>query len=64
MPGTIFCPSPALTIPIPKLTSVLDINLTLTLDVELTLNFGHLTSQPKFNQIPTSHDIVCQLGRG
>ncbi len=34
-----------------QLTSVLDINLTLTLDVEFTFNFGHLTSQPKFNLI-------------
>ncbi len=44
-----------------QLTSVLDINLTLTLDVEFTLNFGHPTSQLKFNQIPTSYDIVCLL---
>ncbi len=42
-----------------QLTSVLDINLTLTLDVEFTLNFGHPTSQPKFNQISTSYDVVC-----
>ncbi len=39
--------------------SVLDINLTLTLDVGFTLNFGHPTSQPKFNQISTSYDVVC-----
>ncbi len=45
-----------------QLTSVLDINLTLTLDVEFTLNFGHLMSQPKFNQISTSYDVVCLLG--
>ncbi len=44
-----------------QLTSVLDINLTLTLDVGFTLNFGHLTSQPKFNQISTSYDVVCLL---
>ncbi len=42
-----------------QLTSVLDINLTLTLDVGFTLDFGHLMSQPKFNQIPTSYDVVC-----
>ncbi len=42
-----------------QLTSVLDINLTLTLDVGFTLNFGHPTSQPKFNQISTSYDVVC-----
>ncbi len=41
-----------------QLTSVLDINLTLTWDVEFTLNFGHPTSQPKFNQISTSYDVV------
>ncbi len=41
-----------------QLTSVLDINLTLTLDVGFTLDFGHPTSQPKFNQIPTSYDVV------
>ncbi len=40
-------------------TSVLDINLTLTLDVGFTLDFGHPTSQPKFNQISTSYDVVC-----
>ncbi len=39
-----------------QLTSVLDINLTLTLDVGFTSNFGHPTSQPKFNQISTSYD--------
>ncbi len=39
--------------------SVLDINLTLTLDVGFTLDFGHPTSQPKFNQISTSYDVVC-----
>ncbi len=44
-----------------QLTSVLDINLTLTLDVEFTLNFGHPTSQMKFNQISTSYDVVCLL---
>ncbi len=44
-----------------QLTSVLDINLTLTLDVGFTLNFGHPTSQPKFNQISTSYDVVCLL---
>jgi len=42
--------------------SVLDTNLTLTLDVEFTLNFGHPTSQPKLNQISTSYDVVCLLG--
>ncbi len=42
-----------------QLTSVLDINLTLTLDVGFTLDFGHPTSQPKFNQISTSYDVVC-----
>ncbi len=42
-----------------QLMSVLDINLTLTLDVGFTLNFGHPTSQPKFNQISTSYDVVC-----
>ncbi len=42
-----------------QLTSVLDINLTLTLDVGFTLNFGHPTSQPKCNQISTSFDVVC-----
>ncbi len=42
-----------------QLTSVSDINLTLTLDVGFTLDFGHPTSQPKFNQISTSYDIVC-----
>ncbi len=41
---------------------VLDIKLTLTLDVELTLNFAHLTSQPKFNQISASYEVVCLLG--
>ncbi len=30
--------------------SVLDIKLTLTLDVELTLKFGHPMLQPTFNQ--------------
>ncbi len=30
-----------------------------SLDVEFTLNFGHPTSQPKFNQISTSYDVVC-----
>ncbi len=35
----------------------------LTSDVELKLNFGHMTSQPKFNQISTSYDIVCLLGK-
>ncbi len=35
--------------------SVLDIKL--TLDIELTLNFNH----PKFNQMLMSYDIVCQL---
>ncbi len=44
-----------------QLTSLLDINLTLTLDGEFTLNFDHSTSQPKFNQISTSYDIVCLL---
>ncbi len=44
-----------------QLTSVFDINLILTLDVEFTLNFGHPTSQPKFNQISTSYDVVCLL---
>ncbi len=39
--------------------SVSDINLTLTLDVGFTLDFGHPTSQPKFNQISTSYDVVC-----
>ncbi len=42
-----------------QLTSVLDINLTLTLDIGFTLDFGHPTSQPKFNQISTSYDVVC-----
>ncbi len=42
-----------------QLTSVLDINLTLTLNDEFTLNFGYLTSQLKFNQISTSYDVVC-----
>ncbi len=42
-----------------QLTSVLDINLTLILDVGFTLNFGHPTSQPQFNQISTSYDVVC-----
>ncbi len=45
-----------------QLTSVLDINLTLTLDYEFTFNFGHPTSQPKFNQISTSYGVVCLLG--
>ncbi len=31
-------------------------------DVEFTLNFGHPTSQLKFNQISTSYDVVCLLG--
>ncbi len=42
-----------------QLTSLLDINLTKTLEVEFTLNFGHPTSQLKFNQIATSYDVVC-----
>ncbi len=42
-----------------QLTSVLDINLTLTLDVGFTLDFGHPTSQPKYNQISMSYDVVC-----
>ncbi len=42
-----------------QLTSVLDINLTLTLDIRFTLDFGHPTSQPKCNQISTSYDVVC-----
>ncbi len=42
-----------------QLTSVLDINLTLTLDVGFTLDFGHPTSQPKLNQISMSYDVVC-----
>ncbi len=42
-----------------QLTSVLGVNLTLTLDVEFTLNFGHPTLQPKFDQISTSNDVVC-----
>ncbi len=42
-----------------QLRSVLDINLTLTLDVGFTLDFGHPTSQPKFYQISTSYDVVC-----
>ncbi len=49
-----------------QLTSVFDINLILTLDIEFTLNFGHPTSQPKFNQISTSCaccvPVVCLLG--
>lgn len=32
-------------------------------DVVLTLNFGYLMSQPKFNQISMANDIVGQLGR-
>ncbi len=46
-----------------QLMSVLDIKLTLTLDVEVTLNFGHPMLQQKFNQISTSYDVVCLLGR-
>ncbi len=42
--------------------SVLDIKLTLTLDFELTLNFGHPMSQPKCNQISTSYEVLCLLG--
>jgi len=37
-----------------QLTSVLDIKLTLTLDVELRLNFSHPKSHLKFNQISMS----------
>ncbi len=47
-----------------QLTSVLVIKLTLTLQVDLTLNFGHPILQPKFNQISTSYtsyDVVCLL---
>jgi len=40
--------------------SVLDINLTLTF--RIILNFGHPTSQPKFNKISTSYDVVFLLG--
>lgn len=38
--------------------------LMLVLDIKLplTLNFGHLTLQLKFNQKSTSSDIVCLLG--
>ncbi len=43
--------------------SVLDIKLTLTLDVELTLDFGHPTSQPKLKQISTSYNVVCLLDK-
>lgn len=45
-----------------QLMSVLDINLTLTLDVEFALNYGHLTSQLKFNQISMFYDVVCLMG--
>ncbi len=41
----------------------MDINLKLTLYVEFTLNFGHPMSQPKFNQISMSYDVVCLLGK-
>lgn len=36
--------------------------ITFTLNVELTLNLGHLMSQPKFNQISMYYDVVCLLG--
>ncbi len=44
-----------------QLMSVLGIKLTLTLDVEFTLNVGHPTLQPRFNQISASAYVVCLL---
>ncbi len=44
-----------------QLTSVLNINLTLTLDEKCTLNFGQPMSQLKFNQISTSYNVTCLL---
>ncbi len=40
----------------------LDIKLTLTLDIELILNFGHQTLQLKLNHVSMSYEIVCLVG--